>query len=166
MHVRQYAQRVVLTALILAAAWYVLSGRFDLLHFGTGVVVALAIAANLPGIDDRTHFRPLRFLLYCPWLAVQVVKSNLRVARGVLSARLDIAPTFISRRPDVIGDRALTLLGASTTLTPGTLTVDVSQHEVFIHALDTKSARDIEEGAIASQVARVFVAPELEEPRS
>jgi multicomponent Na+:H+ antiporter subunit E len=159
MRFRQIIRRVVVTTLLLVAAWYVLSGRFDLLHFGTGVLVALGLALNFTGWEDRTRFRATRFILYLPWLAVQVIKSNLRVARAVLSPNMDISPTFISRRPDVVGDRALTTLGASTTLTPGTLTVDVSQHELFIHALDRHSARDVEEGVIAERVARVFEEP-------
>lgn len=145
-------------ALLLMATWLMLSGRFDLLHVGLGVVAALGIAANFTGWEDRARFRPLRFFLYIPWLMVQVIRSNLRVARAVLSRRMDIAPTFISRRPDVVGDRALTVLGASMTLTPGTLTVDVGDHEIFIHALDNRSARDVDEGFIAQRVAEVFEA--------
>jgi multicomponent Na+:H+ antiporter subunit E len=156
MRVRDINRRVVVLTLLLTAAWYVLSGRFDLLHVGSGVIVAVAIALNFPAWTDRARFRPLRFLLFVPWLAVQVVKSNLRVARAVLSPRMDIAPTFISRRPGVVGERALTTLGASTTLTPGTLTVEVSQHEIFIHALDRHSVQDIEEGLMAQRVADVF----------
>jgi multicomponent Na+:H+ antiporter subunit E len=156
---RRYSLRVAITALILTAVWWVLSGRFDLLHFGTGVVVAVAVALNMPGWPDTARFRPGRFVLFIPWLAVQVIKSNLRVARSVLSPKLAISPTFISHAPEVHGERSLTLLGASLTLTPGTLTVDISDHDMFVHALDVHSAGDIEEGVMAEQVARVFEAP-------
>jgi multicomponent Na+:H+ antiporter subunit E len=142
---------------ILIAVWWVLSGIFDLLHFGTGVVTAVAVAAVARGVPDRTVFRPGRFLLYVPWLIWQIFLSNLRVARVVLSRKMPIRPTFISEPPAVVGDRALTVLAASTTLTPGTLTVDVSPHEIFIHALDEKSAHDTRDQIMARQVARVFV---------
>lgn len=161
MRLQGSSTRVVATALLLMATWLVLSGRFDLLHVGLGVVAAVVIAANFTGWQDEARFRPVRFLLYVPWLTVQVIRSNLRVARAVLSRRVDIAPTFISRRPDVIGDRALTVLGASMTLTPGTLTVDVSDHEIFIHALDHRSGRDVDEGVMAQRVARVFEARQV-----
>lgn len=151
--------RVALTTLLLAAVWYVLSGRLDLLHFGAGVLVAFAIALNSPVIPDEARFRPLRFALYVPWLMGQVALSNLRVARAVLSPRMPISPTFITRRPDVVGPHALTALGASVTLTPGTLTIDVGPDEIFVHALDSTSARDIEDGVIAGRLARVFEGP-------
>lgn len=153
---RQIGTRVALTSVILVAVWYVLSGRFDLLHFGSGVVVALAIALNFRGWGDRLRFRPLRGAMFLPWLGGQVIVSNLRVARAVLSRRLEIAPTFISATPHVRGSRALTLLGASITLTPGTLTVDVGEDEIFVHALDRRSTRDIEEGIMARHVAPLF----------
>lgn len=159
MQVRRYSRRVAITALLLTAVWWVLSGRFDLLHFGTGVVVAVAVALLMPGWDDTARFRLGRLTLFIPWLAVQVIKSNLRVARAVLSPKLAIAPTFISHPPEIHGERGLTLLGASITLTPGTLTVDIGDHDMFVHALDLDSAADIEAGVMADQVARVFEAP-------
>jgi multicomponent Na+:H+ antiporter subunit E len=142
---------------ILIAIWWVLSGIFDLLHFGTGVVTAILIAVASHDIYDGMRFRFGQFLLYVPWLMLQIVISNLRVARLVFSRRMPIRPVFISEPPAVKGDRALTVLAASTTLTPGTLTVDVSRDEIFIHALDEKSARDTRDQLVARHVARVFV---------
>jgi multicomponent Na+:H+ antiporter subunit E len=155
----QTAKRVLITTFILVGAWWILSGRFDLLHFGSGVVIALAVAANFTGWEDGTRFRPVRFFLYVPWLMGQIFLSNVRVARAVLSPRLAIAPTFQNARPGVTGDRALTTLGASTTLTPGTLTIEVSPDDIFIHALDVRSASDFREGIMARRVARVFEEP-------
>jgi multicomponent Na+:H+ antiporter subunit E len=147
------------TAVILIAIWWVLSGRFDLLHFGTGVVAALLIAFNTRAVTDPSHWRLGRFLLYLPWIIGQIVLSNLRVARLVFSPRMPIQPQFILKPPEVVGARALTTLGLSTTLTPGTLTVDIDGEEMFVHALDAQSAQDVREGVIPRRVARVFVDP-------
>jgi multicomponent Na+:H+ antiporter subunit E len=149
----------VVLATVLVVVWYVLSGMFDLLHFGTGVVTAIVIAVTYRRVADTTHFRAGRFILYVPWLFWQIFLSNLRVARAVLSPRLPIHPTFISRPPGVTGDRALTLLGASTTLTPGTLTVEIRPDELFVHALDRQSAQDVRDGVVARQVGRVYEVP-------
>lgn len=155
------ARRKTITTIVevavLMAVWWVLSGIFDLLHFGTGVVTAIIIALVARGVaDEHTRFRLGRFLFYVPWLMLQIFISNLRVARVVLSRRMTIRPVFISEPPLVRGERALTMLAASTTLTPGTLTVDVSRDEIFIHALDEKSAQDTRDQLVARQVARVF----------
>lgn len=148
--------KVVVYATLLAATWYVLSGKLDLLHFGTGVVTALVIAARARGGGDGTTFRPLRLLLFVPWLTWQVVRSNLRVARVVLSRRMPITPTLVRRPPQVGGDRALALLGASVTLTPGTLTVDVEPDEMLVHALDRRSVDELNGGTMDRRIARVF----------
>lgn len=156
MHLAGINPSSLVVAVVLIAIWWIFSGRFDLLHFGTGVATAIILAANYRRAPDGTQMRPLRFLLFVPWLFVQIVLSNLRVARMVLSVNMPIAPSFISQRPGVRGERGLALLGASTTLTPGTLTVDVGSDEIFIHALDVKSAQDTKDGMVARKVVRVF----------
>lgn len=153
---RRPAWKVVVYAAVLAATWYVLSGKFDLLHFGIGVVTAVVIAMRARSVADGTRFHPVRFLLFVPWLTGQVLLSNLRVARIVLTVHMPITPTLVRNPPRVIGDRALAMLGTSTTLTPGTLTVDVGQDEMLVHALDQHSVDDLRRGRMARRVARVF----------
>jgi multicomponent Na+:H+ antiporter subunit E len=148
--------KLLLRAAILLTIWWVLSGRFDVLHFGTGAVAALLIAANYRGVSDRTRLAAGRFLLYLPWIIGQIILSNLRVARLVFSPRMPIRPVFIVQPPGATGPRALTTLGLSTTLTPGTLTVDIDGGEIFVHALDEQSAQDVRDNVIARRVARVF----------
>jgi multicomponent Na+:H+ antiporter subunit E len=156
MMLRHSVKEKAVAAAILLAVWWVLSGKFDVLHFGTGLVTALVLGALYAGVSDGARLRPLRFLRFVPWLMWQIVVSNLRVVRIVLSRRMPIRPMFISQAPGVRGERALTMLGSSTTLTPGTLTIDISRDEIFVHALDEKSALDTRDQIIARHVARVF----------
>jgi multicomponent Na+:H+ antiporter subunit E len=153
---KRSAAGFVAMAALLTGIWYLLSGKFDLLHFGVGVATALVITWRYVPVQDRTDLQAVRFLLYLPWLIGQIVLSNLRVARIVLTPRMRISPTFVRQRPGVTGPRALTLLGSSITLTPGTLTVDVDQEEIFVHALDGASAQDVRDEVIARRVAAVF----------
>jgi multicomponent Na+:H+ antiporter subunit E len=156
MTARKSVTGVVLLAAILIAVWYVLSGRTDLLQLGTGVVSAIVIALIARAPADTTPARLGQLLLFLPWLAGQVILSNLRVVRLVLSPRMPIRPTMLRRPPRVRGGRALTLLGAGTTLTPGTLTIDVGEDEIQVHALDQRSVDDVRSGVMARRVARVF----------
>jgi multicomponent Na+:H+ antiporter subunit E len=154
---KQRSGRVLVLTAFLSGIWYLLSGMFDPLHLGTGVVAAFVISLNLAPVADRTTFHPARFFLFVPWLIGQVVISNLRVARVVLSRRATISPGFVAQAPGVTGPRALTALGSSITLTPGTLTIDIDDDEIFVHALDTASAQDVRDGVMARRVREFFL---------
>lgn len=157
MSTTRYRARTILTmAAVLSGIWYLLSGKFDALHFGAGVVTALIIAATYRQVEDGATWKVGRFIAYVPWLIWQIVRSNLRVARLVLTPRLPVAPAFIRLSPRVRGARALTLLGCSITLTPGTLTIDVDDHEIFVHALDGASAQEVRDRVIERRVAAVL----------
>lgn len=149
--------RYLATAALLAGIWYLLSGKTDLLHLGTGVLVAIFIAARYFRLQRRVPFPVLRFLLYVPWLLKQVIQSNLYVVKLVLSRESRITPRFI-RKPitGMSDERAQTLLGCSITLTPGTLTINIDEKSMLVHALDDRVAADIEEGIMARRVNLVF----------
>lgn len=140
----------------LIAVWYILSGKFDVVHFGTGVLASLAIAATVRTVDDGTRLRWGRVVRFVPWLLGQVIVSNLRVARAVLSPRLPIRPTLLEIPPGMAGERALALLGIAVTLTPGTLTVDVDGDRLRVHALDDRLADDVRAGEMCRRVGPLF----------
>jgi multicomponent Na+:H+ antiporter subunit E len=150
------AMSLALNTAILFALWLVFTGTFAPLYLAAGLVASLVIAVNFARWDDGTRFRLLPFIRFLPWLAWQIIRSNLRIARIVLSPRMPIHPTFISQPPGVRGSRAVTTLGAGITLTPGTLTVDASEQEILVHSLDSAFADDVRAGVMARHLASVF----------
>lgn len=132
-----------------------MSGTFDAWTMATGVAAAVVIAWIAAPSPDRTPLRLGRVLTFVPWLIGQIIVSNLRVVRVVLSPRMPIQPTMLRRPPGVTGARALTLVGVSTTLTPGTLTVEIGAGETLVHALDAQSAADVRDGVMAARVRAV-----------
>jgi multicomponent Na+:H+ antiporter subunit E len=152
--------RFVWTTAVLGAMWCLLSGKFDALHLGIGLAgSALVAGATLRWRSPQAV--PLgRLLMYVPWLLGEVIKSNLRVARLVLSRRMPISPRFVRLSPGLVSDRAMTLLGCSITLTPGTVTVDMERQQMLVHALDEVSASDLQAGEMSRRVRRVFAATE------
>jgi multicomponent Na+:H+ antiporter subunit E len=154
-----WIRKWLLTTAVLFGLWTVLSDKRDAVHLATGLVGALVVVLSLalgrspqPARDPH----PLRFLAYLPWLLLQILKSNIHVARLVLSRTPKIRPRFIRFQPRFADPRALTLLGTSITLTPGTLTVDIDQDEMIVHALDDASAADIEAQVMAVRIAPLF----------
>lgn len=146
---------IVVFALTLAV-WLLLSGKYDAFHVGWGVLGAWAIAF-LDGKEARQPSFPFaRFGAYLPWQMYQIVVSNVRVARLVLSPRMPIEPRLLRRDPGLTDPRALTLLGCSITLTPGTLTVEIDEEHMLIHALDSGFAEDIEQETMARKIQGMF----------
>ena len=144
------------TTLFLIAIWCVLSGKFDALHLGVGVLGSLFIAASFYSRRSADPFPMIKFLKFIPWHLWQVVLSNIRVAALVLSVSNKINPSFVSENPEIDDIRGLALLGCGITLTPGTLTVDINSDQMLVHSLDDIFAQDIVVGTMARRLQRVF----------
>lgn len=134
-----------------------MSGKADVLHLGFGVLASIVITITALPPLFRSEVLPWRnFFSFIPWHLYQVVVSNLRVARVILQRHPRIKPSFVITSPNVKGDQALTLLGFAVTLTPGTLTVDIDDQSMLIHALDEASAQDVKDKVMAKRVNGVF----------
>jgi len=146
--------------LVLLSFWLVLSGHYDLFHVGWGIVSAAVVtffSVDLPSFDTGRQNR-LRFwslVTYLPWLFLQVVLANLHVAYLVLRPNA-IRPQIIRVKTRLSGDLAKTTLGNSITLTPGTITMDIQDDELIVHALSEKVARELANGQMERRVARIF----------
>jgi len=151
----------------LFAFWVLLSGKFDAAHLGAGGVSALLVgfaAARLwalpPVIGAGRHpfgdVRWLRAMWYGPWLLGGIVHSSSQVAYLVLHPRMPIDPRLIRLRPRLPHTLARLTLANSITLTPGTVTLDVTGDEFLVHALTPASARNLEQGIVQRRVAGLF----------
>ena len=102
-----------------------------------------------------------RFLTYVPWLLYEVFLANLHVVYLVL--RPDkLRPQVVRFRTGLRSDVARATLGNSITLTPGTITMDISDDEFFVHAVSDKAAASVIEGAMERRVAHVFLEDEYQ----
>jgi len=139
-----------LVNVLLALTWAAVTGSFSPANFAFGfVLAAVALWLIREGSGDRVYvIRLWRILALAGAFLLELVLSALRVARLALSPRLSLRPGIIAYPLTVTNDAGIALLANLITLTPGTLSVDVSEDRrtLFIHAVD---ARDVE-GTIAS----------------
>lgn len=138
---------VLLHWVILFGFWLVLSGMFDPLHLVSGVCCTGAVAwlsrdlqmLALPRSERREmHLAQapwLRLLRYSGWLLKEIALANWQVMRIVLDPKLPIDPGLVRFRTALETDLGVTLFANSITLTPGTITVEVAEHEFVVHAL-------------------------------
>lgn len=146
-------------ALAMAVFWLLLSGFFLPLLLILGVIsVALVVLmiTRMNQVDQEVHsaFIGPRLVAYCLWLVGEIVKSSLEVARLVWRKPSEIKPAvgFIPLNP--AARRARVLYANSITLTPGTLTVDVDEKEIIVHALDEASIADLQQGDMEKRIIK------------
>jgi multicomponent Na+:H+ antiporter subunit E len=148
------------TAAVAFAFYLALGDPTEAFDLVTGLVSAVVVAAVLGQVAFErapsvgTVRTALRAALFLPGLLVAVVRANLSLAAVVLDPRLPIDPEMV-RVPAPEGALARALLANSITLTPGTVTVDVTDDELVVHALTADSRAELLEGGLARSVAAV-----------
>ena len=94
-----------------------------------------------------------RLIGYWLWLAKEVIKSSLDVARIVLSPSLPISPQVVKIKASCAHPVDQAILANSITLTPGTVALDVHEGEITVHALTKAGAEELKKGEMDRRVA-------------
>ncbi|HSN52482.1 MAG TPA: Na+/H+ antiporter subunit E [Woeseiaceae bacterium] len=150
--------RILTLFLLLFVAWVLWSGYLKPLLLGLGALSCLLtvwIVRRMGYFDDETYafHYDWRLLGFWGWLGGEVVKSSIEVARIVLRPRIDVEPQVVTIDASSLGPVDQALLGNSITLTPGTLTLDVDEGRLLVHALTPNGAAALEGGEMQQRVA-------------
>lgn len=136
-------------ALSIATIWLLMRGR-EPGNFFVGMTIAFILILFLRRTyGQERSFRRwsdiVRFIFYFTW---ELIVANLQVLRIVLSPRLHIRPGIIAFRTECKTPLSVTSLANSITLTPGTLSVDISEDDstIFVHTLDIEEPDKVREG--------------------
>ncbi|AKI01251.1 multisubunit Na+/H+ antiporter, MnhE subunit [Hoeflea sp. IMCC20628] len=143
-----------LVNVLLALAWSAVTGSFSFLNFAFGFVLAIfALSIIRQQVGSIGYFSRARRVISLLLLFIyELVLSSWKVAVMVLSPRMDLKPGIFAYPLRVDRDFEITMLANLITLTPGTLSVDVSDDRriLYVHALDASdpdaTRRDIAEG--------------------
>lgn len=140
--------------LLMAIVWAAITGSASLHNLIFGFVLSmLALGLIREQINGTGYIRRALRIASLAWLFfVELAKSAWKVALMVVSPRLEIKPGIFAFPLTVTRDFEITLLANLITLTPGTLSVDVSDDKktLYVHAIDCAdpegARRDIAEG--------------------
>lgn len=137
--------------------WLALSGHFTPFLLIAGAVcsaIVVAIAHRMDVIDHEGHPVHIswRAPLYHFWLAWQIVKSNVDVARRILTPKLPIDPVLEVVPSTQRTDLGRTIYANSITLTPGTLSTEVREGEIEVHALTREGIESLRKGVMDAKV--------------
>lgn len=150
--------RVLILLTLLASAWMLWSGFFLPLLLSLGIFSCLLVVylTHRMGYFDNEVYAlrfGVRLFLYWGWLAKEVVRSSLEVARIVLSPSLPINPKIVEITATETHPVCQAMLGNSITLTPGTIALDVHQGRIQVHCINEAGVEDLLNGEMDRRVA-------------
>jgi len=139
-------KRYIAYSAILGLVWCFVHGTVSVNNFILGVLIAPFLIRpfkTLFRFDVEFSFSDalkripaqIKFLYV---LIKEIIKANIMVARIVLQPKIDIKPGIIAVPIDSKTDLGITAIANTITLTPGTLTIDVSDDKsiLYVHAID------------------------------
>jgi len=125
--------------IVLMIIWLLLTWSLDAQQVVAGLLLSIGLAmflAALYGAGSLKFLNPLRwlwFFYYVIYFIYHCVKANLDVAYRVLHPDMPIRPGIVKVNTSLQSDVAKAFLANSITLTPGTLTVDITGGDLYIH---------------------------------
>jgi multicomponent Na+:H+ antiporter subunit E len=145
---------MLLGSILLALAWAALQGEMTLVNLLAGYVVGYAILAVLAKgkvMPSTLVSRTVHGLELAAFFAWALLLANFRVAADVLWGNR-IEPAVVAIPLDVTGEGEILLLSMLINITPGSVTIDLSDDRstLYVHVMHMKSAeetrREIKDG--------------------
>lgn len=138
---RRFVPHPLLT-LLLAVVWILLQNQFSagMAVFGLilGILIPMITSPWWP--DTPRSFKMGKMIIYCLIVMWDILVANVQVAWIVLTKpNSRIRSAWVVIPLDLKQPEAITLLAGTITLTPGTVSADLSDqgHSLLVHALDT-----------------------------
>jgi len=141
----------------LVGTWLLLSGHYEPLILAFGAIscaVVALISYRMGVVDYEGHPVHLgwRLPVYLLWLLWEIVKANIDVAKRIVNPRLPISPTVFILKPTQPTNLGHVIYANSITLTPGTVTLEVTADALEVHALSKEAAEDLMKGEMDRRV--------------
>ena len=131
----------------LALFWLWLNNSLAPGHLVIGVLLGwgLPLFARRFWPERERVSRPWLLLAFGSVLVADIVVANLKVARGVLGPVRRLRPGFVSVPLAVRSDIGITALASAVSLTPGTLSAELSddRSELLVHYLDEADPHEL-----------------------
>ena len=153
---------IISYAAFLFAVWLLLSGHFEPLMLGLGlasVLLTVILIRRMTLIDHESY--PLHLSTKIPayliFILREIVKANIDVIKRILTfRRSSVSPQLFEVPVSHKTDLGRVIYANSITLTPGTVTVNVSVLGRFrVHCIDEISGRSLP-GEMEKKIAKVF----------
>jgi multicomponent K+:H+ antiporter subunit E len=131
-----------LLTLLLAIVWTLLQNEFSagMMVFGVILGVLIPWATSVWWPDTPKGFRIGKMIPYCGLVIWDIIVANIEVAWIVITVpNSKLKPAWIVVPLELRQPEAITVLAGTITLTPGTVSADLSDsgHSLLVHVLHT-----------------------------
>lgn len=145
-------------SLVLLVVWLLMNNSLSAGQILLGLIFSLIIplgTASMRQTQPRL-IKPFKAARYLLMLMGDIIVSNVEVAIQVLGPVRKISPGFIAIPLDITQDLPITLLASSISLTPGTVSLEVSEDKLwlYVHVLNLT-----DEAAIIANIKQRYEAP-------
>lgn len=134
-------------SLLLFAVWLLLNNTLAFGH----ILLALFFGWSIPKlVSILKHGHPT---IKKPWLTVRyfflvmkdIITANIEVAVMVLGPLKKLQPGFVAIPLDITSDLGVTLLASTISLTPGTVSAEISEDRkwLYVHALHMDNPQEL-----------------------
>lgn len=149
-----FSKHGITLMVVMMGVWLAWSGIYEplLITFGViSVVITVVVTGTLDSIGEEGQ--PLSVGLgmvwYIPWLLKEIVVANIDVIKRILHPQLNdpsakvISPTWVKVKANQGSRLTESVFANSITLTPGTVSVDIGEDYVWVHALSLEGAESL-----------------------
>ena len=139
-------KNILISFSIILLGWLLLNWSFSLEIVILGVFISALLSfifCYKCSIYNEIKLSPKAFiytLIYIFVFLTELIKANIDVTKRVLSPALPINPGVVKVETSLKSKMARLILANSITLTPGTFTIEIHEHALYIHWIDVKDA--------------------------
>lgn len=124
---------------LIAIAWCFLQGSISLGNLFLGAILGMtALTISLPFNGMRASFTQLKAVFLLVFFVIkELVVSSLRISWDILTPTMYARPRIVRIPINDLNDIAITILANAISLTPGSLSLEVSKNRqnLYVHAM-------------------------------
>jgi len=142
--------------------WILLNGKLNLEIFLFGVIISLAVylfCCKFLGYSLKKDLVFARISLYALryafLLVAEIVKANIGVLQEIYTEKTEVEPCIVEFTSPFESEVLNVILADSITLTPGTITVELSGREFTVHCLDKSMSEDLDRSSFVTLLQKI-----------
>jgi multicomponent Na+:H+ antiporter subunit E len=132
--------------LVLTIVWVFLTGSLEVINFVFGFVLSFHVLwlISRKEVSRKYYVIAPRLFGFFFYFLYELLKANIQVAHDVITPKFYMQPGIVAYPLDAETDLEITILANVISLTPGTLSLDVSDDKkvLYIHAMYVNSKEE------------------------